>query len=194
MIQTLMGVHEDAMLYFEKTAQELEERYGSSSKAIQACLALLCNTTKPLASRSLLSANEGVQTVLFKVDQVLRNVHFVKSICQRTFPNLTYQDTIGWRMLKDEMGVVVDINSEKIKVTSNGDIFIAGAKWENDGGCQMEILKVLPELKDADASTQGQSRPMYGRGGSSGGRSGGGSSRGGGYHNRGRGGSNNQRR
>lgn len=206
-VETLKTAHVEAMSYFVETAKEITEHYdGCPQKgieirlffnflAIQACLAMLCNTMKPMAPRSLLSANEGFFTLLFTVDQPINNIGFIKAICQRTFPKLSYSDTIGWRMLKNEMGVVVDVNSEKV-VQKDGSIWIAGLLWTNENGVSMEIPKELPELKDADQSTQFSNKPAWGRGGGGRGGSGGFGGRGGGSSrgssNRGRGGSNNQ--
>ncbi|KAJ3282070.1 hypothetical protein HDU76_008785, partial [Blyttiomyces sp. JEL0837] len=89
--------------------------------ALSAALAVICNTTKPIPARSLLSANEGFQTLLFKTSNTIRNVGFVRAILQRNHPGLGYEDTIGWRMTKDEKGVVVDVNAAKIEVLDGGD-------------------------------------------------------------------------
>ncbi|KAJ3278140.1 Nucleolar RNA helicase 2 [Borealophlyctis nickersoniae] len=177
--------------YFSSTAQAILDHYDKDPvKALSAALAMICNTTKPPPPRSLLSANEGFYTMLFRVDSPIRNVGYVRAICQRTFPKLTYEDTFGWRMTKDEKGVVVDFNAEKVKVSPDGDLTVAGVPWADARGVSLEICKDMPELQEAPGGAgggggfggfggRGQSGGFGGRGQS------GGFGRGGGFGGRG---------
>ncbi|RKO90475.1 P-loop containing nucleoside triphosphate hydrolase protein [Blyttiomyces helicus] len=192
-LDTLQTEIDEAVLpYFTETATAILAHYaGDATKALSAALALICNTTKPLPQRSLLSANEGFVTLLFRVQQPIRNVGYVRSIVQRTFPALTYEDTIGWRMTKDEKGVVVDVKEKCVRVDGD-DIYVAGAKWEGQG-VSLEVAKDLPELQEFAGAAAGGGGygggggGGYGRGGGgrSGGFGGGRGGRGGGFGGRG---------
>lgn len=61
--------------YFSTPAEKILAAYGDDAcKALSACLAVICNTTKPLPARSLLSANEGFITMLFRTPSPIHNV------------------------------------------------------------------------------------------------------------------------
>jgi ATP-dependent RNA helicase DDX21 len=115
--------------------------------ALSATIALICNTIKKLSSRSLLTANEGFVTLYFKVDNPIRNVGYIRSMTQRTF-NLTYEDTIGWRMTADSQGVIVDVKEDKITQNVDGTLVIAGVPWKDERGIYISIPKELPELME----------------------------------------------
>ncbi|KXS17499.1 DEAD-domain-containing protein [Gonapodya prolifera JEL478] len=186
--------------YFVPHVDGLVNLYkGDTSKAFAACLALITNTTKPLPSRSLLTAQEGWRTLLFTTSQPIRHAGFVKALIKREFPDLTWEDTKGYRMTTDSCGVVVDVNSEKVVVSGGSDepsIEVAGVRWTPSGGVQLQIANELPDLVDRDEGNGGQSQYSGGRsyGGDShsrpargGFRRGGGGGGGGGYGGRGRG-------
>ena len=143
-------VHPKALTYFESSAQELLASYGDDGvKAVSAALAWICGTTKPLQPRSILSATEGMQTLIFRVARPIQNVGYVKSILQRQFPNIAYEDTKGWRMLKDSCGVIVDMVAHKVECIEgkDGGILLGGTMWKNDArGVTLELAKELPEL------------------------------------------------
>ncbi|EGF84232.1 hypothetical protein BATDEDRAFT_84954 [Batrachochytrium dendrobatidis JAM81] len=178
---------ERVLEYFTNCAGDILEHFqGDAIKALSATLAVLCNTTKPLATRSILSANEGFITLLFTVDSPIQNVGYIKSIIQRNHSDVKYEDVVGWRMTNDSMGVVVDVIAEKIQVIDNGSgipptIKLGSNIWSDGRGVSLTIPTELPEMQD---------RPNYGNSngrGGFGGRSGG--SRGGSYGGGGRGGS-----
>ncbi|KAJ3417048.1 hypothetical protein HDV05_007530 [Chytridiales sp. JEL 0842] len=194
MMDTLKSVHKDVIPYFTDTAESfLAFHKNDPILALSSALAVISGTTKPLPPRSLLSANEGFLTLLFKTNHQIRNVGYVRSMLQRNHPDLTYQDTIGWRMTKDEMGVVVDVKAEKVNVEENGDVVLAGVVFAQGRGVELVVPKAIPDLQEMAGGNDGGyggGRGSYGgrsggggRGGFGGGRSGGGG--GGGYGNRG---------
>ncbi|KAI8930045.1 P-loop containing nucleoside triphosphate hydrolase protein [Entophlyctis helioformis] len=163
--------------YFTACAGELLAHYGGDAlKALSATLAVLCNTTKPLPSRSLLSANEGFVTLYFRLDRPINNIGYVRSILQRGFPGITYEDTIGWRMTSDAMGVVVDVKADKVEtkdVDGETQLTLASVPWTDGRGISLTVCTELPELQEL---------PSYGNDQQSrGGRFGGSGGRGGGY-------------
>ncbi|KAJ3183656.1 Nucleolar RNA helicase 2 [Gaertneriomyces sp. JEL0708] len=170
--------------YFNSTAESLLTQFDDPVQALSATLALLCNTTKPLPPRSLLSANEGYYTLLFRLEQPIRNVGYVRAICQRTFPNLTFEDTMNWRMCKDEQGAVVDVVAEKVEISEDtGSLKIAGVEWRNGRGVTLEIATELPDLQERPQN--GPSSGGYGSGGYGSGGYSGGNNQNGGYGGRG---------
>jgi ATP-dependent RNA helicase DDX21 len=105
---------------------------------------------------------------------------YVRSIMQRRYPQLKYDDTSAWRMTKDECGVVVDVNCERVHVDeTDGSISIMNIKWEDGQGVTLEVAKEVPELQEFANNSFG--------GGYGGGGGGGGGGRGGrgGYGGRG---------
>ncbi|KAJ3057957.1 hypothetical protein HK102_010763, partial [Quaeritorhiza haematococci] len=85
----------------------------------------MCDTLSPPPPRSLLSANEGWLTMLFRVDKEIRNVGYIRSMVTKLFMNgggqgLTNENIKGWRMTKDSMGVVVDVVAEKVQIVHEG--------------------------------------------------------------------------
>ncbi|KAJ3143501.1 Nucleolar RNA helicase 2 [Geranomyces variabilis] len=212
-LEVMQAVHPAALAYFTSTASDILAAFDSDPvKALGAALAVVCNTTQPLPPRSLLSANEGFHTMLFRLETAVRNVGYIRSIVQKSFPELTYDDTYNWRMCKDMMGAVVDIKSDKVEVLEGNYLKIAGSKWLNGRGVTLEIASELPELEEnrsyGSGGYGGGGRGGYeqagGRGGFSrgggrggyggGGRGGGGGGRDGGFAPRGRGGAGGQGR
>ncbi|KAJ3261758.1 Nucleolar RNA helicase 2 [Boothiomyces macroporosus] len=152
-IEELKLVDPAVFPYFTQAATELLKAFdGDAIKALECAMAMICNTTKPLPSRSLLTANNGYITLLFKTENSIRNVGYIKSIIQKSYPGLAYEDTIAWRMLADYCGVVVDVNEEKVKV-EDGSIYLGGKIWKDGKGVSLEIPKELPELQ-ANYGTQ----------------------------------------
>ncbi|KAJ3154985.1 Nucleolar RNA helicase 2 [Geranomyces michiganensis] len=93
-LDVMKAVHPAALAYFTATASDILAAFEADPvNALGAALAVICNTTQPLPPRSLLSANEGFHTMLFRLESVIRNVGYVRSIVQKAFPNLTYDDT-----------------------------------------------------------------------------------------------------
>jgi ATP-dependent RNA helicase DDX21 len=147
--------------YFESASEKLLQHFqGDAIKAMSACFSLICGTTKPLQSRSLLTANEGWRTVLFQTSKVMRNIGYVKSIFSaQTHPSLdVFKDMIGWRLTADSKGVVVDVNEEKMVVDENNSIIIAGVKWINGKGISAEIASELPPLQANFGNASGRGR------------------------------------
>ncbi|KAJ3277030.1 Nucleolar RNA helicase 2 [Terramyces sp. JEL0728] len=153
-IEELKLVDPKVFPYFTQAATELLETFeGNAIKALECAMAMICNTTKPLPSRSLLTANNGYITLLFKTENSIRNVGYIKSIIQKSYPGLTYEDTIAWRMLADYCGVVVDVNEEKVRV-EEGTINLGGKLWRDGKGVSLEVPKELPELQASYGSQQ----------------------------------------
>ena len=151
--------------YFTDTAESILAHYNNDPiTALSSTIALICNTVKRLPSRSLMTANEGFLTVLFRVQSPIRNVGYIRSMTQQNFPLLTYEDTIGWRMTSDSMGVVVDIKEEKIEILEDGSIKLAETLWGNNRGISIEIPKELPELQERLDSNQNQGSRNYSNG------------------------------
>jgi ATP-dependent RNA helicase DDX21 len=177
--------------YFTDTAESILAHYKNDAvTALSATIALICNTVKKLPSRSLLTANEGWTTLLFRVDQPIRNVGYIRAMAQKTFPDLTYEDTIGWRLTADCQGVIVDVKEDKVQAQEDGSLIVAGVQWNDHRGINISIATEMPELQEKAGggdfgggnSYGGNSRGGYGggRGGSRGGYGGGrGGSRGG---------------
>jgi ATP-dependent RNA helicase DDX21 len=133
--------------YFTDAAKKFLDFFeGDSQRALECAIAMICNTTSPLPNRSLLTANDGYITVLFTTEQVIRNVGYIKSITQKKFPGLKYEDTVGWRCTADMKGVVVDITEKKIKIKEDA-IYIDGIKWVHGRGVTLCIPTELPELQ-----------------------------------------------
>ena len=139
----------EVLPYFMDVAESILAFYKNDAvMALSATIAMICNTTKKLPSRSLLTANEGFITLLFSVEYPIRNVGYIKSMTQKTFPALTYEDTIGWRLTADSQGVIVDVKEDKIKVNEDGSMEISGVTWKNSRGISISIPKELPELQE----------------------------------------------
>ncbi|KAJ3076953.1 Nucleolar RNA helicase 2 [Podochytrium sp. JEL0797] len=170
-LDALKAVHPGALNYFSDAAEAILAHHKNDPiVALSAALAVICNTTKPLPPRSLLSATEGFLTVLFQCNQQIRNPGFVKSIVQRSHPAIGWEDALGWRLTKDERGVVADVKADKIEELEGGQILLGGVVW-NGKGVQLSLPTEIPELMESSNSGGGG----YGGGfGASGGRGGGG--------------------
>ncbi|KAJ3218754.1 hypothetical protein HDU67_004274 [Dinochytrium kinnereticum] len=189
-LEALKAVDAGVLSYFTDTAESfLAHHKGDAVSALSAALAVISGTTKPLPPRSLLSANEGFVTLLFRTAQTIRNVGYVRAIIQRSHPDLQYNDTAGWRMTKDEMGVVVDVNSEKVVVSTDEagnltGLVLAGVEFAGGRGVEVEVPKEVPELQELSNSGGGGYGGQGGYGRNGGGGYGGGRGGGGGYGNR----------
>ncbi|KAJ3101833.1 Nucleolar RNA helicase 2, partial [Phlyctochytrium planicorne] len=179
-VETLRGVHEGVFPYFADAAEAfLAFHKGDAVRALSAAMAAIAGTTQPIAPRSLLSANEGVITLLFRTKEKIRNVGYIRSAIQKDHPDITYSDTAVWRMLKDERGCVVDFNSAKVEIL-DGEIKLGGVAFQGGRGIECEVATELPELQELANSGQQQQGGYGGRGGYGGGNGGYG-----GYGNRG---------
>jgi ATP-dependent RNA helicase DDX21 len=167
-IEELKLVDPVVLSYFTNAAQELLAYFdGNAQKALECAMAKICDTTRPLPSRSLLSANDGYITLYFTTHNSIRNVGYIKSIMQKQFPTITFEDTIGWRMAADSKGVVVDVKEEKVQIKDE-QIWLAGQLWQNGKGVELEVAKELPDLAPAYGSGAPSSRGGFssrGRGG-----------------------------
>lgn len=147
-IEEMRFVDEAVLPFFKSASQDLLLHFhGDASKALQCALAMICSTTKKLPSRSLLTANDGWITLLFKTEKTIRNVGYIRAMLQKHVASLTYEDTIGWRMTADYMGVVVDVKEDKVVQNDDSELKIAGKKWEDGRGVTCLVLKELPELQ-----------------------------------------------
>ncbi|KAG4104019.1 DEAD-domain-containing protein [Neocallimastix lanati (nom. inval.)] len=141
--------------YFKDTAKELLERYnGDAINSISACIAYMCNTTKPLSSRSLMSSEEGYVTLFFKIAHEIRNPGYIRSMFDRRYPGINPEFTRRWRMCKDSRGVVVDLDEKKVEYDTNEDgtatnIRINKIEWHDSETITLEIPKTLPELMES---------------------------------------------
>ncbi|KAJ3285049.1 Nucleolar RNA helicase 2 [Rhizoclosmatium sp. JEL0117] len=195
-LENLRAVHPGALAYFSDAAESILAHYKNDPiTALSAALAVICNTTKPLPPRSLLSATEGFLTVLFQCNQKIRNVGFVKSIVQRSHPGIGWEDALGWRLTKDETGVVCDVKADKIEELEGGHFKLGGVVW-NGKGVEISLPTEVPEMMESSNSGGGfqsggrggfggRGGSYGGRGGSSGGYGGRGGSSGGSYSSRG---------
>jgi ATP-dependent RNA helicase DDX21 len=171
-IEELKTVDPIVFSYFEAAAKELLDHFdGNAKKALECAMAKICDTTKPLPSRSLLTANDGYLTLHFITQNSIRNVGYIKSIMQKQFPDLSYEDTIGWRMTSDSKGVVVDVKESKIKVKDD-EIWLSDRLWQNGKGVNLLVAKELPELSASYGANSHSSSHSRGGFGSRGGRGG----------------------
>jgi len=169
--------------YFKDTAKDLLERYnGDAINSISACIAYMCNTTKPLASRSLISSEEGYVTLFFKISHEIRNPGYIRSMFDRRYPGINQEFTRRWRMCKDSRGVVVDLDEKKIEYDTNEDgtatnIRINKIEWHDSDTITLEIPKTLPELMESHGANSTASFGYNNNGGRSFGGNRGGNSR-----------------
>lgn len=194
-LDSLEDVHPEALSYFTSTAEEfLAKCDGDAIKALSMSLAMICNTTQPLPSRSLISSDEGIVTLLFRVSKPIKNVGYIRSLLQQSYSGLKFNDSVAWRMTKDSMGVIVDIVQDKVfikKVDGHVQFMLAGVEWKDIRGITLEVCEELPELqeKGGSQSARGGFGGNTGRGGFGfGGQRGRGGSRGSFGRGRGRGG------
>jgi len=156
MCETLsQDISPQVLNYFKDTAKDLLERYhGDAISSISACIAYMTNTTKPLASRSLISSEEGYVTLYFKIAHEIRNPGYIRSMFDRRYPGINQEFTRRWRMCKDSRGVVVDLDEKKIDYDTNDDgtatnIRINKIEWRDSDTITLEIPKTLPELMES---------------------------------------------
>ncbi|KAJ3351615.1 Nucleolar RNA helicase 2 [Entophlyctis luteolus] len=152
-MDTLKSIHPEALAYFTDAAESLLAAYHNDPVlAVSAAFAVICNVTKPFPVRSLMTAADGVVTVLFKAPEKLRNPGFIKDTIKKHHPHISISvDTFGWKLLKDGTGMLVDINEEKVKVVEAG-ILLGGVIWSRKGGIDLTIPSILPELLDGSHS------------------------------------------
>jgi ATP-dependent RNA helicase DDX21 len=100
---------------------------------------------------------------------------YVRNIINREYPELGYEDMRGWRMTKDSMGVVFDINCAKVEVLDSGEVQLVGRAWTAHS-IELSAPKELPELQERDNRNGGRGGGGrgYGGGGYGGGRNNGG--------------------
>jgi len=160
--------------YFKDTAKDLLERYnGDAINSLSACIAYMCNTTKPLSKRSLISSEEGYVTLYFKISHEIRNPGYIRSMFDRRYPGINQEFTRRWRMCKDSRGVVVDLDETKIEYDTNDDgtatnIKINNIDWHDSETITLEIPKSLPELMESHGANSTASFGYNNNGGRSG--------------------------
>lgn len=166
--------------YFRDTAKDLLKRYDNDPvNSISACIAYMCNTTKALASRSLISSEEGYVTIYFKVVHEIRNPGYIRSMFDRVYPGVNQEYTRRWRMTKDSSGVVVDLDEKMIDFERDDEgnainIKINKIPWNDSDTITLLIPKELPELMESHGANSTSSfgynnnRSFGGRNGGSG--------------------------
>jgi ATP-dependent RNA helicase DDX21 len=184
-IESIGKVNPDVLPHFAASAQLLIEQHGPE-KALSAALAYISGYHEGIASRSLLTSQEGSTTLLFTLTHAIQHPGYVRNIISREFPNLAYDDVKGMRMTKDMCAVAFDVVANKVEVREeDGEqiLLLAGRKWFDKSNISLTVPSVLPELAERDGRGPG------GRGGfGGGGRGGYGGNRGGnggGYGNNG---------
>ncbi|KAJ2993774.1 Nucleolar RNA helicase 2 [Globomyces sp. JEL0801] len=157
----LKDVDVDVLPYFENAAKEMLAHFnGDIEKSLQCALAMLCNTFKPISSRSLLTANNGFVTLYFSTSEVINNIGYIANMLKSSFPSLDQQNAVGWRLTADYMGVVVDFPESDIKV-ENADIYLAGQVWIDKKGIFLCIPTELPELSEFNRFGTQSGRGMF---------------------------------
>ncbi|KAI8978995.1 P-loop containing nucleoside triphosphate hydrolase protein [Pilobolus umbonatus] len=170
-------VKPDVLPYFAESARQLIEQHGAEN-AVAAALAFMTGYHQGVPSRSLLTSQEGFTTLLMEVGYTFQNAGYVRNIISRDYPELTYEDTKGWRMTQDSMGVVFDVVSSKCEVADDGTVSIMHRAWSNPK-IHLTAPSTLPPLQERD-NRNGGGRGGYGGNSYGGGRGGGR----GGYNNR----------
>ncbi|ORX51553.1 DEAD-domain-containing protein [Hesseltinella vesiculosa] len=178
--KSIDSVNRDVLQYFTEAAQQLIEQHGAEH-AVASALAVMSGYHQGLPSRSLLTSMENQTTLFFDVGRPINHVGYIRNIINREYTDITYEDTRGWRMTKDQTGVVVDVASNKITV-EDGVVCLAGKPW-HDASIGLSVPTELPPLADRDPGRGGSYGGGYGggRGGRNNGYGGGG--RGGGRNN-----------
>lgn len=78
----LKQVEESVLPQFEKTADSLIEQFGAK-KALQMALAFISGQTTKIGKRSLLTGQEGYETIEMKVDSEVRNPSFAFTLLNK---------------------------------------------------------------------------------------------------------------
>jgi ATP-dependent RNA helicase DDX21 len=76
-IDALKEVDPTVIPYFQSTAKQFLEQCNDPVKALSLAFAIICNTTKPLPARSLISSDEGIITLLFRVSKQINNAGYI---------------------------------------------------------------------------------------------------------------------
>jgi ATP-dependent RNA helicase DDX21 len=167
-------VKPEVLPFFAASAKELIEKHGAEN-AVAAALAFMTGYHQGVPSRSLLTSQEGQTTLLVQMKHVVQHPGYVRNIINREYPELGYEDMRGWRMTKDSMGVVFDINCAKVEVLDSGEVQLVGRAWTAHS-IELSAPKELPELQERDNRNGGRGGGGrgYGGGGYGGGRNNGG--------------------
>ncbi|KAI8874924.1 DEAD-domain-containing protein [Backusella circina FSU 941] len=164
-------VKPDVLPFFAASAKELIEKHGAEN-AVAAALAFMTGYHQGVPSRSLLTSQEGQTTLLVQMKYTVQHPGYVRNIISREFPELGYDDLRGWRMTKDSMGVVFDINCAKVEVLDDGEVQLVGRPWTANN-ITLSAPKELPELQERDNRNGGRGGGGRGFGGGRGGGGGG---------------------
>ncbi|PVV01792.1 hypothetical protein BB560_003778, partial [Smittium megazygosporum] len=109
---------------FVKPAIELanDKFDGNVTNALASALACLAGYSSGLKRRSLLSGSDKHTTLVMLIKQPARSGGFARSVLQKNYTDLLFEDTNNFRLSVDGCQIVFDINSEKLQIKSPGKL------------------------------------------------------------------------
>ncbi|CAG8519777.1 15723_t:CDS:2 [Racocetra fulgida] len=152
-VKNLEAVESNVLPYFYSTAKELIESQGAIS-ALSAALAYMSGYSGGIKKRSLMSADEGYTTLLFRFTYPIRHASYVRSIFKKHYTDLPEDAVKRFNMTKDMQGVVCDISSQYLEIDENGHLILGGKQWYNTATTTLEVAKELPELLQNNMSSE----------------------------------------
>ncbi|CAG8717887.1 9962_t:CDS:2, partial [Racocetra persica] len=152
-VKNLEAVESNVLPYFYSTAKELIESQGAIS-ALSAALAYMSGYSGGIKKRSLMSADEGYTTLLFRFTYPIRHASYVRSIFKKHYTDLPEDAVKRFNMTKDMQGVVCDISSQYLEIDENGHLILGGRQWYDTATTTLEVAKELPELLQNNMSSE----------------------------------------
>ncbi|RIB22965.1 P-loop containing nucleoside triphosphate hydrolase protein [Gigaspora rosea] len=144
-VKILESVESNVLPYFHSTAKELIESQGAIG-ALSAALAYISGYSGGIKKRSLMSADEGYTTLLFRFTYPIRHTSYARSIFKKHFPDLPEDAVKRFSMTKDMQGVVCDISTQYLETGEDECLVLAGRQWYDTATTTLEVAKELPEL------------------------------------------------
>ena len=156
-VKQLDAVEPAVLSIFQKTAKDLlagelaldsinvETTEEQAEELLARALAALTGMTKMPAPRSLLTCRENQTALAVRVPNPIRSSGYIRNILSRQFPDIDREEFTAFRMFKDSLGCVFDVQSSHVESMMK--------QWHSFNETTLEIVKELPELQDRDSGS-----------------------------------------
>ncbi|KAG2210888.1 hypothetical protein INT47_000042 [Mucor saturninus] len=175
--KSIDSVKPEVLPFFAESARQLIAKHGAEN-SVAAALAFMTGYHQGVPSRSLLTSQEGQTTLMMQLSYTIQHPGYVRNILTREYSEIGYDEVKSMRMTQDSMGVVFDINCDKVEIKEDGSILLAGKPWTTQN-ITLSAPTTLPALQERE--NRGGRSAYSGGGGYGGGRGGGRGGYGGGY-------------
>ncbi|OMH86245.1 DEAD-box ATP-dependent RNA helicase 7 [Zancudomyces culisetae] len=186
--ETVSKCNKQVVSLFSECAQTLADSHfgGNVLSALAASLATISGYSAGLKERSLLTGSDSLTTLVMTLKEPARFPKFAKSVLERNFNALKFEDTNNFRITPDHSTILFDIRSDLVRfeesnegdndneneygddngdviASGQGSVYICNKLWRNTPTMSLSKCTELPELEPEQNNRRSNgSNPRYG--------------------------------